>query len=152
MEQPTRAMITVAEIMTTELVTLGPDDTLAAAAHLMAERGFRHVPIVSTDGSLAGLVSQSDVLAASASTLAGSEAAVDPTRVHVAEFMTTSIGTVDERANLRQAALYLQRHKYGCLPVVTDGRLRGIVTDHDFVGVAIDLLEQLELTEPDDAT
>lgn len=144
-------MISVDEIMTTDLVTLSPEDTLAAAARLMSERGFRHLPIVDADGALAGLVTQSDVLAASASTLAGGDGGVDPSTVPVKSFMTRDVATIDERASLRQAAIYLQRHKYGCLPVVTDGRLRGIVTDYDFVGVAINLLEQLELAEPDEA-
>ncbi|NIM00479.1 MAG: acetoin utilization protein AcuB, partial [Acidobacteria bacterium] len=36
----------------------------------------------------------------------------------------------------------------GCLPIVTDGILRGIITDTDFVGVAINLLELAEETEP----
>ena len=141
-------MISIAEIMTTDLKTLAPDDTLGTAAHLMAERGIRHIPIVDDGGSLAGLVTQSDVLAASHSNVAADADEPDPGKIPVRDFMTRDVATVDERANLRQAALYLQRHKYGCLPVVTDGTLRGIVTDSDFVGVAINLLEQLELTEP----
>lgn len=60
----------------------------------------------------------------------------------------TGVATVDERASLRQAALFLEQHKIGCLPVVSDGKLRGIITDTDFVGVAINLLEQLEEAEP----
>lgn len=144
-------MINIEEIMTTDLETLGPDDSLAAAARLMAERGFRHIPIVDEGGQLRGLVSQTDVLAASGSRLLAGDPDRDPAGIRIREFMTTDVATVDERANLRQAALFLQRHKYGCLPVVTDGELRGIVTDHDFVGVAIDLLEQLELTEPEEA-
>ena len=50
--------------------------------------------------------------------------------------------------NLRQAALRLQEYRYGCLPVVAKGKLIGIITDSDFVAVAINLLEQLEDTEP----
>ena len=59
-----------------------------------------------------------------------------------------AIATIDERASLRQAALYIEKHRIGCLPVVTDGKLRGIITDTDFVAVAINLLELLEETEP----
>jgi len=139
----------IAEIMTTELETLGVDDSLETARDMMSQRGFRHIPIVDDTGALAGLVTQSDVLAASAPNIGGvaDRSAAD---VRIGEFMTRDVATVDERAELRDAALFLQKHKYGCLPVVTDGRLRGIVTDSDFVGVAINLLEQLELSEPDD--
>ena len=139
----------IAEIMTTEPETLGVDDSLETARDMMSQRGFRHIPIVDGNGSLAGLVTQSDVLAASASNLGG-DGERPASKVRIGEFMTRDVATVDERAELREAAMYLQRHKYGCLPVVTAGRLRGIVTDSDFVGVAINLLEQLELSEPDD--
>ena len=64
--------------------------------------------------------------------------------------MVTDVATVNEHAGVRQAALFLEKHKIGCLPVVTDGNLRGIITDTDFVGVAINLLEQIETTEPED--
>ncbi|MDX2413169.1 MAG: CBS domain-containing protein, partial [Woeseiaceae bacterium] len=61
------------------------------------------------------------------------------------------IATIDEHASLRQAALFIEKHKIGCLPIVTDGKLRGIITETDFVAVAINLLEQIESTEPMDA-
>lgn len=139
----------IAEIMTAEPETLSVDDSLETAREMMSQRGFRHIPIVDDTGALAGLVTQSDVLAASASNL-GDDADRPASEVRIGEFMTRDVAAVDERAELREAAIYLQRHKYGCLPVVTDGQLRGIVTDSDFVGVAINLLEQLELNEPDD--
>jgi CBS domain-containing protein len=62
--------------------------------------------------------------------------------------MVRELATIDEHASLRQAALFLEKHQIGCLPVVTHGKLRGIVTDTDFVGVAINLLEQIEESEP----
>lgn len=141
-------MITIDEIMTSDLATLSQDDSLADATELMGVRGIRHIPIVDSDNALLGLVTQTDVLAASASNLSGKELERTPADIRIAEFMTRDVATVDERASLRQAAIFLQRHKYGCLPVVTNGRLHGIVTDSDFVGVAINLIEQLEMSEP----
>ncbi len=44
--------------------------------------------------------------------------------------------------------MFIEKHNIGCLPIVTDGQLRGIITDTDFVGVAINLLELAEETEP----
>jgi CBS domain-containing protein len=61
--------------------------------------------------------------------------------------MVSDVITVGEHAGVRQAAVFLEKHRIGCLPVVTDGELRGIITDSDFVGVAINLLEQLETVE-----
>ena len=42
----------------------------------------------------------------------------------------------------------LTQSRYGCLPVVTGGKLAGIITDTDFLAVAINLLQQLEELEP----
>lgn len=52
-------------------------------------------------------------------------------------------------AATRHAALLMLRRKRSCLPVTRDGELRGLVTDSDFLGVAITLMEQLEAVEPE---
>jgi CBS domain-containing protein len=134
--------------MSTDLKTLGPDNSLAEARALMIERRIRHLPIVA-DGKLLGIVSHRDVLAAADSQLLDeAEAHRDKERfVALSELMTRDPMTIDERDSLRAAALLMQRHKLGCLPVVRDGVLRGIVTDSDFVAIAIDLLEQMEVSE-----
>ncbi len=144
-------MLTIAEIMTTNLQTLGPDDSVAAARDLMAEHNFRHIPIVDNRGKLVGLVSQRDILAASASNLF-TESAESSAEGYIAlgALMTESVQTIDSHATLRGTALYLQQNKLGCLPVVEHGELLGIVTDTDFISVAISLLEQAELDEPDE--
>jgi CBS domain-containing protein len=144
-------MTTVEEIMTTDLVTLTASDSIETARQLMAARHIRHIPIVDADHVLIGLVTHRDVLAASLSQLDPVEdahrtafEAATPLR----DIMTTELDVVSEKMNLREAALRLQAHKYGCLPVVSQGKLKGIITDSDFVAVAINLLEQLELIEP----
>jgi CBS domain-containing protein len=68
--------------------------------------------------------------------------------ISIKDVMVTKVATVGENASLREAALFLEKHRIGCLPVVTDGKLVGIITDTDFVGVAINLLEQIEELEP----
>jgi CBS domain-containing protein len=140
-------VITVDEIMTTELETLPATATLADAIRVMAEQSIRHIPILDRDGRLEGLVTRHDVLATLDSTLRVETARRDPASIPLAEIMTRDVATVEGDANLRRAALFLEEHKYSCLPVVTGGRLRGIVTDLDLVAVAINLLEQLETDE-----
>ncbi|MEE8196687.1 MAG: CBS domain-containing protein [Acidiferrobacterales bacterium] len=61
---------------------------------------------------------------------------------------TRRFGTVAEGTSLLSVAFRIERHKYVCLPVVTDGKLRGIITDSDFVAVAIKLLQQLNDLDP----
>jgi len=143
-------MLTVSEIMTREPYTLEPDDTLADARHLMTEHHIRHVPVVSAEGSLIGVVSQRDVLAAEDSTVLNEEGGPDSKDCYVAisTVMTSPVQTVDEHATLRGTAMHLQKHKLGCLPVLTEGKLVGIITDTDFVAIAINLMEQMEMSEP----
>ncbi len=142
-------MLTVAEIMTREPYSLGPDDTLENARRLMAEHHIRHIPVVSADDTLIGLVSQRDVLAAEDSTVLNEEGGQGSRDRYVAvsSIMTTPVQTVDENAGLRGTAMHLQKNKLGCLPVLNKGKLVGIITDSDFVAIAINLMEQLEVNE-----
>lgn len=143
-------MFTIEAIMTTELITVPPSASLAEARSLMRDNRIHHLPVVSDDDTLVGLLTLTDVLAATDSKLRDSDSRIHAADICIREVMVTDVITVDERASLRQAALFIERHKIGCLPVISDGKLRGIITDTDFVAVAINLLEQLEMTEPDD--
>jgi len=135
-------------IMSTDLKTVSPKDNLAAVRTIMQENRIHHVPVVNEEDELVGLVTLSDVLAATDSILRDDESRLHAAEIKVEDIMVRDLATIDEHASLRQAALFLESHGIGCLPVVTDGNLRGIVTDTDFVGVAINLLEQIEESEP----
>jgi CBS domain-containing protein len=144
-------MMTVADMMSTELYTLKETDSLYDARKLMMEKNIRHIPILNDIGGLAGLVTQRDLFAISISKLTNArdeQRAEFERSVRLRDIMTTDLSVVPARMNLREAALRLQAQRYGCLPVVSRGQLVGIITDSDFVAVAINLLEQLELTEP----
>lgn len=144
-------MFELDSLMTTDVVTIGPDDSLDTARQIMHQRKFRHLPVVESGGLLVGLVTLTDVLAATDSFLRDDDSKLHPEQIPVRDVMVTDVVTVDEHAGVRQAALFLEKHRIGCLPVVTDGELRGIITDTDFVGVAINLLEQIETIEPEEA-
>jgi CBS domain-containing membrane protein len=133
-------MLDVREIMTPRrsLVIISPDATVDEARRTMAAHAIRHLPVLDDQGRLIGLVSQTDVLVASSRG-----------NGKVSEIMVREIDTVDERSNVRHAALLMFRRKRSCLPVTRDGQLRGIVTDADYLGVAIALMEQLESVEPE---
>jgi CBS domain-containing protein len=61
--------------------------------------------------------------------------------------MRSDIKTVDEDTALKVAAQTLLNHKYGCLPVVHDGALRGILTEADFLRLTINLMDALDKQE-----
>lgn len=143
-------MFTIEEVMTTELITISPSTNLAEARNLMQENRIHHLPVVNEHNDLVGLLTLTDVLAATDSRLRDQDSRIHARDIHVRDVMVTDVITVDARASLRQAALFIEKHKIGCLPVVRDRKLMGIITDTDFVAVAINLLEQLEETEDDD--
>lgn len=137
-------MLTVDTIMTRDLVTVNPGDTLDVARSIMRDKRIHHLPVVEDDSKLVGLVTLTDVLAATDSKFRDEDERMKAKDIRIEDVMIRDVVSVDEHAGLRQAALFLEKHKIGCLPVVTDGKLRGIVTDTDFVAVAINLLEQIE--------
>lgn len=143
-------MFDLQAIMTTDLITVSSLASLGQARALMREHRIRHLPVVNDSRELVGLVTHSIVLAATDSILRDADNRIHEDDIPIADVMVTKVATVDEHASVRQAALFLEKHRIGCLPVLGDGKLVGIITDTDFVGVAINLLEQLEELEGDE--
>jgi CBS domain-containing membrane protein len=133
----------IRELMSTDVVTLAEDDTLADAQRCMARGRIRHLPVV-RDGKLVGLMTHRDLLAASFSIFAD----VDHTEqrrifvtVPVVEAMHRDVISVQPKLPVKRAAEILLENKYGCLPVVEDdGTLIGIVTEADFLSLTVRLL------------
>ena len=140
--------MTLEMIMSTDLVTISPDDNLETARTIMHDKRIHHLPVVDDDSNLVGLITLTNVLAATDSILRDSENRIHAKQIIIRDIMVQDVATVQESASLRQAALFLEKHRIGCLPVMSNGDLKGIVTDTDFVGVAINLLEQIEDSEP----
>ena len=141
-------MMSLEMIMSTDLVTISPDDNLESARTMMHDKRIHHLPVVDDDSNLVGLITLTNVLAATDSILRDSENRIHANEIIIKDIMVQDVATVQESASLRQAALFLEKHRIGCLPVMNDSDLKGIVTDTDFVGVAINLLEQIEDSEP----
>lgn len=141
-------MFSIDAIMSTSLITVPPKASLAEARSLMYDHHIHHLPVIDKQGELVGLVTLTNLLAATDSTLRDADNRIRAADISVEDVMVTDLATVDRKASLRQAALFLEKHRIGCLPVLSSGKLRGIITDTDFVGVAINLLEQIEDSEP----
>lgn len=141
-------MFSIDAIMSTNLVTIKPEASLAEARSLLQKNRIHHLPVLDDKGDLVGLVTLTNLLAATDSILRDAENRIHAADISAADVMVTDVATVDRHASLRQAALFLEKHRIGCLPVTDNGKLHGIITDTDFVGVAINLLEQIEDNEP----
>ena len=130
-------MFTLDAIMSTDLITLAPSASLANARELMQKHRIHHIPVVDDNDDLVGLVTLTNVLAATDSVLREMDNRIHATDIGLRDVMVTEVATVDRNASLRQAALFLEKHRIGCLPVVDEGSgtLQGIVTMTDLMRV-----------------
>ncbi|MFA0087321.1 CBS domain-containing protein [Vibrio sp. 10N.261.51.F12] len=145
-------MIKVEEMMTRNPHTLLRSHSLADAKHMMEALDIRHIPIVDAHKQLLGIISQRDLFAVQESILQRVPSDQSYTlSTPISDFMHVNIMTIEPRAGLRESAVYMQKHKVGCLPVVKKGELVGIITDSDFVAIAINLLELQEEVEPEES-
>jgi len=127
----------VSQFMATDLFTVRPDDIVDFAASLMDWRHIRHVPVEGDDGELVGLLSHRALLRLVAKGHVGSEH-----KVTVKEIMTRNPVTVHPDATTVECIRLMRKAKVACLPVVDDGKLLGLVTEHDLIVVASHLLER----------
>ena len=136
---------TVGQYMSTALFTLRPDDIVDYAASIMHWEHIRHLPVEDEDGLLVGLVTQRNFLAVLAQ---GSQ--LDRTRpIPVRAIMKTKLITVTPETTTAEAIRFMKQNQIGCLPVLKNGKLVGIVTTYDILEIASKLLDRT-LMEPDE--
>ena len=126
----------VGQFMTTDIFTVRPDDIVDFAATLMDWRHVRHVPVEDNQGLLVGLVSHRALLRLVATGRVGSEH-----KVSVAEIMNPDPITVSPDTSTVEVIRLMRENQYACLPVTREGKLVGIVTEHDLIVVSSHLLE-----------
>ena len=124
---------TVADIMTRDVVTLRTSNSLIAADQVMETHGFRHLPVVGDNGELIGLVTHRDLLGAQHSRLATAKKFDEGSTV--GDIVQRDVWSIESEATPLNAARMLRDHKFGCLPVVDDGVVVGIVTEADFLAL-----------------
>ena len=125
----------VREIMVTDLVTLHVDEELSLASDIMNLARIRHLPIVEGD-RLVGIISQRDLFKASLASVMGYD--YGATRDHlksvsIREAMVKAVITVEPETEIQAAGRIMLEKKIGCLPVVQDNRLVGMVTETDIL-------------------
>jgi acetoin utilization protein AcuB len=133
----------VRDRMTLEPVTVTPDATFPECFSLLREKKIRHLPVVDKKGKLIGVVARTDLLHASpsrATTLSVFEMNYLLANLHVQEVMSTPPVTVSEDAPLEEAARVMVQEKIGCLPVMRDGELVGLITETDIFETFVEIL------------
>ncbi len=133
----------VKDRMTSDLIAITPVTTFPEGFRIMRERGIRHLPVVDDGGKLIGIVTQTDLLHASpsaATTLSVFEMSYLLANLHVQEVMSSPPITVSEDAPLEEAARLMVEKKIGCLPVMRDGDLVGMITETDIFETFVEVL------------
>ena len=128
---------TVEQFMAIDLYTVRPEDILDLAANLMHWRHVRHVPVEDDAGHLIGLVSHRDLIELFALGKIHRQA-----EIIIRDVMKTDLITVRPETPTLDALELMREKKIGCLPVVKDNKLVGIITAHDFLTVSAKLFEE----------
>lgn len=129
---------TVSQVMSTDLFTVHPEDLVDLAASVMDWEHLRHVPVEDDHGEFVGILSHRSILRLVARGRAGGK----PEAIAVRDLMHDNPFTVTPETRSLDAILLMREHGVACLPVVKDGKLLGIVTEHDFINIAASLLEE----------
>lgn len=128
---------TVSQFMSTDLFTVRPDDIVDYVASLMHWERIRHVPVENDEGKLVGLVSQRNLLLL----LTQGSSLNRAQGVPVHRIMKQNPITVTPETTTLEAVKLMRTNRIGCLPVVKDGKIVGIVTLFDILNLSAKLLE-----------
>jgi len=133
----------VKDRMTPNPVWGRPKMSVTEAQALMREKGFRHLPILNEERKLVGLITQRSLLRAlpsDVSNFSRFEISYTLSKIKVGDVMTKDVITTQEDIPIEEAARIMADRKIGCLPVVREDKLVGIITDNDLFTIMVDLL------------
>ncbi|MEX0723318.1 MAG: glutamate-cysteine ligase family protein [Gracilimonas sp.] len=138
--RPSKLM--VEEFMTTDLFTVRKDDILEFVANLLDWRSIRYIPVEDDQKHLVGLITMRKVLREYTKVVnEDEEASVTQT---VNDIMEQNPITIHPEASIMEAMEIMQDQKIGCLPVVKNSRLVGVITEDNFMNITRRLLQVLD--------
>ena len=126
----------VRELMSRQVVTIGTGDSCLEAVTRMQRSRVRHLPVVSREGPLVGIVTDRDLrhhlfTPRIFEALGSTPVEVLLSGTHVAEIMSTDAITVAPEETITEAAWTMRKHRVGALPVLEHARVVGIITEAD---------------------
>ncbi len=133
--------------MTRDPIVVEADTPFLEARLVLKKRHIRHLPVVD-GGTLIGVVTDRDLKEAAPSAATGLdvyELNYLLLKMTVRELIKRAPVTIKPDDAIETAALLMRDNKIGCLPVVDDtGRLLGLITETDMLGVMVDILGEGE--------
>lgn len=128
---------TVEQFMITDLFTVRPEDVIELAANLMHWKHIRHIPVEDNEGRLVGIVSHRDLLQLFALGKINKDC-----ELIVRDVMKQNLITISPQTSTLEALSLMREKNIGCLPVVKNERLVGLITAYDFLTVSAKLFEE----------
>ena len=122
----------IGQFMATDLFTVRPEDVIDLAASLMHWKHIRHVPVEDNEGRLVGVVSHRDLLKLLTKGLSGQQKET----ILVRDIMKSNPVSAPPEMPTLEAINLMRENNVGCLPVVRDEKLVGIITAYDFLAVS----------------
>lgn len=113
----------ISSIMSTKLLTVGPNDSLHVVRQILTKHRIHHVPVVE-DKKLIGLVTTYDLFKLSYHP-------DEMSTIKVSEIMTRKLATLEPQDKIGSAAEIFLEHLFHAVPIVKNGELVGIVTSFD---------------------
>ena len=132
----------VRDRMSKHPLTVGMNQTVSETHKYMQEQKVRHLPVIDKSGVMIGLVTEDDLLKAepsSATSLSVWEIHSLLNKITTRDVMTRDVITTSEDTPIEEAAQQMLEHKIGCLPVMRDDRLVGIITESDIFRTFMEL-------------
>ena len=130
----------VRDLMSPDVETIFIDETMDIANTILTLGRIRHLPVTDRDGTLLGVLTHRDLLRAFAELYRSGRRDDAQEEIRVKDIMTSDVTTVGPNDSLLTAADMIWENKFGCLPVVEDDRVVGIITESDFVRATIEQL------------
>lgn len=128
----------VEEIMNKDVITLSATDTITYAIKLMNEEKIRHLPVVNSKNEVIGLVTDRDIREAKPSIFRLEEHKEDLNNP-IETIMNTNVITGHPLDFVEETAGIFYEFNIGCLPIVQDGVLVGIITESDLLHTLVQL-------------
>ena len=126
----------VKDRMSKHPLTITDTESISDTHRYMQEQSVRHLPVVDKEGKMVGLVTDKDLLRAepsAATSLSMWEIHSLLDRVKVKDVMVRDVITTAEDTPIEEAAQLMRDHKIGCLPVMRQGKMVGIITETDIL-------------------
>ena len=127
------------DIMTSPVDSLNTNTPLSEVGEVFRDKRFRHIPVVSEEGKLVGILSDRDFLRAQAAIRSQGEPESAETEKTVGEIMVRNVVSADEDTEVRRIAQVFFQERIGAMPIVSEGgQLSGMLTRSDVLRTVVE--------------